>query len=1279
MSLLRSPGNSNVVTPQYTGIQMQASSSALPVPIMWGMTLVAPNVVWAGDFVAIPQYSQSGGKGGLLGGGSQLSGYDYQTAIVFGLCEGPISNVRYGYDGQDTYSLYQLGLGIKTGATPQAPWSYLTANHPKKAIGYPGTALLVSGAYDLGSSSSVGSISFEVLGTFAGTSVTNTDADPAMIINDFLTNAQYGVGFPAASINATTLFGGSGGSSYQAYCAAVGIGLSPALVDQEAANSILSRWLQLTNATAVWSGGQLKFVPFGDTTATGTLNSGTSITFVPNATPVYTLTDDDFIAGTDADPIVVTRSDPYAASNVVNLEVLSRAPTVASGSTITQQQTEPNYYAPTPIQARDQNAIELYGLRIGSTVTAHEICTTAIGQIVAQLILQRGLYIRNTYVFKLSWECCLLEPMDIVTLSDANLALAGTPVRILEIQEDSDGLLAVTAEEYPGAVGMTPGYAVDPATNDGFTSRSVVPDPVNAPVVFEPPSDLTGGVEQIRFGVSGGAGGVFDPNWGGAAVYASSDNATYAQIGSVSTPSRMGALTAALDAPPGIAGDLAQVSFAESGATVVGATMPTLVLIDHEILSFTTATLTGPNTYALGGLARTLYGQNGTAHAIGAPVLIFDPFVLTYALPQGLVGTPLWFKFASFNIFGAMQQDLSTCTAYPYTPVGSGVFGPVAQAIAAGTSFDEGLASTAATESDDDGLASDPYTRGLDMGLASDAAASLAVQLGGTGATSSAGARASLGAAASGANSDITGLSGLTTALTIAQGGTGATTAAGARTGLGTAASGANADIYQLSALTTALLVNQGGTGSTTASGARSNLGAAASGANSDITSLSGLTTALTIAQGGTGATTASGARTGLGAAASGANADVTSLTNLAGIGIGTAVDRTTNLFSMKSANALFDNAGAGVAIAVNKAASTGSAFHQFETGYSVRAQAGLLTSDRYRVSVSAAGASFTQALDIDPATGHVGLAGYTADANNALGVLGTSCLFSAVTDSMRFTFSKVASANDATLSFQTNFSARALLGTTGSDQFQLKVSPDGSTFYQVYVCDQTTGNAAFKALLSPASYTVASLPAGLNGALSPSPRTASMRWRSPGTAPASSSASPTANGGAYPTAPSSPPRRRAPMSVQVRRRREAAPFLATYVGAQGELLVDVTNNRVQVHDGATPGRLAGGAHQRSVRPQRDDQRQLHDQPARLCVGHRARRRRLRARPLEGRRRRMHLHVHPGGQRHDHHGKRGIAGAGGRGRRRLRDDIRAVVDRHGAGARLPGRAAQRRL
>jgi hypothetical protein len=52
----------------------------------------------------------------------------------------------------------------------------------------------------------------------------------------------------------------------------------------------------------------------------------------------------------------------------------------------------------------------------------------------------------------------------------------------------------------------------------------------------------------------------------------------------------------------------------------------------------------------------------------------------------------------------------------------------------------------------------------------------LPIASGGTAATTAANARTSLGAAASGANSDITSITGLTTALTVAQGGTGAAT-----------------------------------------------------------------------------------------------------------------------------------------------------------------------------------------------------------------------------------------------------------------------------------------------------------------------------------------------------------------------------------------------------------------------------------------------------------------------------------------------------------------------
>ncbi len=43
-------------------------------------------------------------------------------------------------------------------------------------------------------------------------------------------------------------------------------------------------------------------------------------------------------------------------------------------------------------------------------------------------------------------------------------------------------------------------------------------------------------------------------------------------------------------------------------------------------------------------------------------------------------------------------------------------------------------------------------------------------------------------------------------------------------------------------------------------------------------------------------------------------------------------------------------------------------------------------------------------------------------------------------------------------------------------------------------------------------------------------------------------------------------------MSVQVKRRRDTAANLGSFAGAQAELIVDTTNNRVQVHDGVTAG-----------------------------------------------------------------------------------------------------------
>ncbi len=74
-------------------------------------------------------------------------------------------------------------------------------------------------------------------------------------------------------------------------------------------------------------------------------------------------------------------------------------------------------------------------------------------------------------------------------------------------------------------------------------------------------------------------------------------------------------------------------------------------------------------------------------------------------------------------------------------------------------------------------------------------------------------------------NIDLT--SQVTGALPVANGGTNATTASAARTSLGAAASGANTDITSLGGLTTDIAVADGGTGASTSSAARTNLGVA--------------------------------------------------------------------------------------------------------------------------------------------------------------------------------------------------------------------------------------------------------------------------------------------------------------------------------------------------------------------------------------------------------------------------------------------------------------------
>jgi Putative phage tail protein len=727
MSIFRSGGSQPASTPNYTGLQIQTAVSALPIPIVWGTSKLAPNVIWYANFKATPVSSGGGGGGkGLFHGGSSGGGstgqYDYKADVILAMCEGPIQGVGLVWRGQSTTALGALGLSLFLGATPQAVWSYLStpaatssivgilagiqptlgeaALLGQVALSYQGTAYVAAAQYDLSSSATLDNHNFEVNGfryatgygqtpytDVPGTTAIFVDADPALVVSDFLTNAQYGVGFPAASIDATSLFGSGGDASYQTYCRAVGLAFSPALTNAEAASSVLNRWLQVTNTAAVWSGGLLRFIPYGDTAVTGN-----GVTFNPNVTPIYDLGDNDYIVENSADPLTVSRTDPYEAYNVWRVECADRA----------------NAYNLTPVEARDQNAIELTsqnlgggrGERIAPTVTAHEICDPGVALIAAQLMLQRAVYIRNTYKFRLSWEYCLLDPMDLVTVSDAVLGLDKAPIRITAIEENENGYLEITAEEFPLGYATATKYATTSVINVP-NDRNVDPGSVADVLIFEPTDELGGGLVIMAGACS------TNPLWGGCNIWLSyQEDGNYSQIGAVKAGARIGITTADLpavgvsvtgqtiDQVNTLAVDLTEsAGVLASGTQADAAALNNRCYVGGEIVSYQTATLTAANKYNLSYLVRGAYGTEDEIvdHPAGSKFARLDGAFFSYPYAQSRIGDTVYLKFQSFNVYGGGTQSLADCTAFAYTITGAALASPLPDVTDLYTNYEAGF------------------------------------------------------------------------------------------------------------------------------------------------------------------------------------------------------------------------------------------------------------------------------------------------------------------------------------------------------------------------------------------------------------------------------------------------------------------------------------------------------------------------------------------------------------------------------------------------------------
>lgn len=648
-------------------MRIQQSAYGLCHPLVYGKNRVAANMFWYGDFTATAHTTtkKQGGKGG--GVKTKNTTYTYSASFMLGLCENKIKDIGIIWrdkeqivpkteGGIQLKPIDQLGFELFDGDYNPV-WGYLYSKHPDQALPYPFLGYVACANYDLGGSASLSNHNFEVISdiTFSDTI---HDANPADVIEDFITNPLYGA---SPSLQMADL------SEFRTYCAATNLLISPALTEQREAFEIINEIVEAVNCAVVPSPDGLKIRSYGDSVV-----SGNGVTFIPNLEPVYHLTDDDFLG--EDQPVRVRRSRDTDAYNHCQIEYVNRF----------------NQYNTETVEAKDQANIEMFGLRTQDPVKHDFFCEPKIARHAVQLLLQRKLYVRNEYEFELGWKYCRLEPMDIVTITDESLGLNRFPVRITRVEEDEEGVLSITAEEL--AVGSRSAVEYDLQSSNGYQGGNEEPGNVNAPNIFEPPLDLTSGKNQIWVAVSGGI------NWGGCNVWVSLDNTTYEMVGTIYGSARYGTLVSAIEADDTEMQIQLNTSSQMFSGTVEDAEVDaTLCRVGDEYINYVEATLDGSGLYTLSDVVRGRFDDAGP-HNSGEAFVRIDRAIFSHDYNENMVGKQIYLKFTSFNGLEQKEETLDEVTAYSYTINGgrpAGVKGLSLQSAFEGTSFKVQWQSTA--------------------------------------------------------------------------------------------------------------------------------------------------------------------------------------------------------------------------------------------------------------------------------------------------------------------------------------------------------------------------------------------------------------------------------------------------------------------------------------------------------------------------------------------------------------------------------------------------------
>ncbi len=165
--------------------------------------------------------------------------------------------------------------------------------------------------------------------------------------------------------------------------------------------------------------------------------SGNGRNWTPDVTPLYDLTDDDFL-GDPERPIEIIRKGDSETYNIRTVEFRNAS----------------NEYNTETVDGSDPASVAMYGPKKSKdTLSAHGIGDSAAAARLGAIDVQRQSLTRNEYRFTLSWIYDHLLPMDIVTLTDSVSGMNRYPVRLTRVVDTADGEIQCIAEDFPAGAG----------------------------------------------------------------------------------------------------------------------------------------------------------------------------------------------------------------------------------------------------------------------------------------------------------------------------------------------------------------------------------------------------------------------------------------------------------------------------------------------------------------------------------------------------------------------------------------------------------------------------------------------------------------------------------------------------------------------------------------------------------------------------------------------------------------------------------------------------------